>query len=122
MVFSESQRHELNNMVRSLQEHGLVSENIGALASPIPLTIKTISAHAEERLADHGITKEDAQSYIDNAMVMFEQMNGKRHLYISSGGNAAVLVEGSELITAYPSDSFDDGMKRIIAEVEKYEQ
>ena len=122
MVFSDSQKHELNNMVRSLQAQGLVSKNIGTLASPVPIKIEMVSSHAEERLADHGITKEDAQSYIDNSMIMFEQWNGTRRLYISSGGNAAALVEGNELITAYPSDSFDDGIKSIIAGVKKYEQ
>ena len=122
MLFNENQKRELNSKVRSFQEQGIVSKNVGTLTSPIPMTIETISLHAEERLADHGITKEDAQSYIDNAMAMFEQGNGTRHLYISGDGNAAALVEGSELITAYPSDAFDYGIKCIIAEVKKYEQ
>jgi hypothetical protein len=121
MVFNENEKRELNNKVRSFKEQGIVSKNIGTLISPIPMTIETVSLHAKERLAAHGITKKDAQSYIDNAMAMFEQGKGTRYLYISGDGNAAALVEGSELITAYPSYAFDDGIKCLIAEVKKYE-
>jgi len=35
-------------------------------------------------------------------------------------GNSAILVEGTRLISAYSSEYFDDGIKRIIEEVRKY--
>ena len=120
MDFSEEQKRELNEKVKSLQAQGFV-EDIGQVASPVPIEIKSISQHAAERLRKHGITKEDAQAYIDNAMVMFKQtQKDERHLYVSKDGNAIVLVDGDKLITAYPSESFDEGMKKLINEVKAY--
>ena len=121
MVFSDSQIQELNSKVQAFQEQGVVDEDIGTLTTPIPMTIEAVSEHAEARMKKRGITKEDAQQYIDKAMVMFEQSGAERRLYVSDDGNSAVQVEGSELKTAYSAEDFDDGMKAIIDEVKKYE-
>jgi hypothetical protein len=118
--FDELQKYELNKIIRTMQKEGIIDEDIGFLSYPIPIKIELISPYAESRLKERGITKEDAQSYIDNAMVMFEQRGNDRRLYVSNDGNAAVLVEGKLLITAYPSKDFDPGMKQIINEVKKY--
>ena len=111
---------KINISIQSLIAEGILSSSIGTADIPIPLVIRSIDGHAEERMKERGITKQDAQSYIDNAMIMFNQRGGSRRLYISDGGNSAVIVEGSILITAYSADDFDEGLKRVIGEVVKY--
>ena len=112
--------HKLIKKIEELQNDKIISLNIGVAALPVHVKICSINPHAEERLKTRGITLEDAQSYIDNAMIMFEQKERTR-LYISGDGNSAVLIKGAELITAYPAKDFDDTIKIIIEEVSKFE-
>ena len=111
---------EINRNVQSLINEGVLSKHIGIAGVPVPLNIEAVDEHAEERMAQRGITLEDAQSYIDNAMIMFNQSNGDRRLYISGDGNSVVVVEGKILKTAYSAANFDSGMRRLIREVGKY--
>jgi len=114
------QLDKLRKRIEELQGGKIVNSNIGVAALPVHVEIQSINPHAEKRLKERGITKEDAQLYINNAMIMFEQKE-KIRLYISNDGNSAVLIKGTELITAYPAEDFDDTIKIIIAEVKKYE-
>ena len=111
---------ELNNTVQSLIAEGVLNKNIGTADIPVPVKIGAVDDHAAERMKERGITEQDAQSYIDNAMIMFHQRDDSRRLFVSQDGNSAVLVEGNVLITAYSADDFDDGLKKVISEVEKY--
>ena len=111
---------EINNAVRSLIAEGVLNKNIGIADIPVPVTIGSVDDHAAGRMKERGITEQDAQSFIDNAMIMFNQRGNSRRLYVSHDGNSAVIVEGSVLITAYSADDFDDGMKKVISEVGKY--
>jgi len=112
---------KLNNVVENLQREGLLNPSIGILRTSEPITIMSISSHAKQQLEERNITIQQAQSYIDNSSVMFEQGGGDKRLYISKEGNAAVLVEGEKLLTAYPASYFDKGMVKFVKEVKKYE-
>ena len=120
MIKSESAARQLNEAVNSLINQGLVVESIGIADVPIPVKIESVNNHAAKRMLERGMTESDAQSFIDNAMVMFVQDDDTRRLYISSDGNSAVLIEGNKLLSAYTAEYFDDGVKRIIEEVKKY--
>ena len=76
----------LNKAINALISQGLVVESIGIAQAPVPVRIESVSKHAVMRMAERGMTKRDAQSYIDNAMVMFMQDDGARRLYISGDG------------------------------------
>ena len=60
----------------------------------------------------HGVSQEEAQSYIDNAVVMFDQ--GSRSLYISNEGNSVILDTEKRLISAYRKADFDLGINAIL--------
>jgi len=117
---NEIKLDKLRKRIEELQNGRIINSNIGIAAFPVSVEIQSINSHAEKRLKERGITKEDAQSYINNAMIMFEQKE-KIRLYISNDGNSAVLIRGTELITAYPAKDFDNTIKIIIEEVKKYE-
>ena len=119
-MISRSAIKEIGDFIQDLKEAGVVHERIGTVGLPIPVKIEYIDDHASDRMKERGITREDAQSYIDNAMIMFNQHNETRRLYVSKDGNSAVLVEGNVLISTYSSLDFDDAMKRILSEVLKY--
>jgi len=120
MIKNNESVEKLNKTIRQMQELGLVTQNIGIARPPIPVKIEYINHHAIKRMAERGMKESDAQSFIENAMIMFVQDEGEKRLYISQDGNAVILVEGTKLISAYSSAYFDEGMKRIINEVKKY--
>jgi len=120
MRLNKTQIGVLNEKVEILKNNGILNKKIGTLAASIPLKIESIDPHAVIKMGERGITVDDAQSYINNSMIMFEQQNKTTRLYVSNDGNSAVLVVGSMLITAYPSINFDEGMIAIINEVKKY--
>ena len=60
----------------------------------------------------HGVTLDEAQSFVDNAVVMFDQ--GNRSLYVSEDGNAVVLDSEKRLISAYRKEKFDPGILAIL--------
>jgi hypothetical protein len=99
---------KLNDSVSKLIENGVVTPHIGIAMKPIPAEIKVVNKHALK----HGVTKEQAQGFIDSAIVMFDQ--GMRSLYVSEEGNAVLLDQEKRLISAYKKDEFDLGIKAIL--------
>ena len=119
-MLNKAQIEGLNNKLSKLQVYGIVGEDIGVIQNPVPLQILQVDPHAEKRMKQRRITVQDAQSYIDNAMVMFEQQDGVKRLYVSGDGNSVAVVDGGILITAYPVSQFDRAMMEILREVKKY--
>jgi len=74
---------------------------------------------AELRGIDEGQLLSLAQQYVDEAVIMMVQGDGRRRLYISLEGNVAVLIESARVLTIYTSVNFDDAIHRIIKEVQK---
>lgn len=112
--YPESNRefYEVNNKIKQLVNIEQVKEGIGTAVKPSVKDIKisSINTHAEKRMQQREITKDMAQSYIDNAVIEFVQ-NTKR-LYISDKGATVLLQEDKRLITTY--NTFDDDILRIL--------
>ena len=98
----------LNERIKQLINDGTVKPSIGTAKRPIPVVILDMNEHAKR----HGVTKKDAQKFIDNAIVMFDQKD--RSLYVSREGNAVVLNRELRAISAYGKEKFDYSMKRIL--------
>lgn len=60
--------------------------------------------HLFDRMLERNITSDELQEYVDNALVMFNQWNGKRKLFISEKGASVVMLRGDKWI-------FKTGMK-----------
>jgi hypothetical protein len=99
---------KLNVRVGKLINDGVITPHIGTAKKPVPVEIKVVNKHALK----HGVTKEQAQGFIDAAVVMFDQ--GSRSLYVSEDGNAVLLDHEKRLISAYKKDEFDPGIKAIL--------
>ena len=98
----------INSKIDDLKSQGTVDLNIGTAKPPVAVKIESASGHSRK----HGVTIEEAQGFVDNAVVMFDQVN--RYLYVSNDGNAVVLDKVRRLITAYRKDKFDVGITAIL--------
>ena len=98
----------LNIKINELKRQGAVNLYIGEAKKVVPVKIGSVNKHALKR----GITKEEAQSFVDQAIVMFDQ--GSRLLYISSDGSSVVLDAEKRLVSAYRKADYDSGMRAIL--------
>ena len=98
----------INKKLNDLKSRGVINPYIGEAKEALPVKIASVNRHALK----HGVTKEEAQSYIDNAIVMFDQ--GGRSLYVSEEGNSVILDADRRLISAYKKADFDFGINAIL--------
>ena len=75
----------------------------------MPVKIRGVNEHARIR----NVTLEQAQQFIDEAVVMFDQVT--RSMYLSFGGSATVLLENGRLISAYTKEDFDPAILAVLA-------
>lgn len=111
----------MNRKIRELIDSKVVNADIGIAVKSEPIQLKGISPHAEKRLKLRGITKEVAQSYIDNSEVMLKQIGNKgalTHTFLSNDGVSAVVVENGMLKTAYSREFFDPAINKIFEVIE----
>ena len=105
---SEEYYTNIAKKVDTLKKKGVVNPSIGIPIKSVPVKISSVNHHALK----HGVSQEEAQRFINNARIMFDQ--GDRDLYVSRDGNAVVLMENNRLIAAYRKDEFDDSTKAIV--------
>ena len=108
----------LKEIDKELKASGVVNPKIGQAELPTPAHIESYNKHALERMIERGITEANAQSYIDNARIAFNQ--GNVTAYYSSAGYAVLRKLDSELITAISRAYYDDGAKKILEVIAKY--
>jgi hypothetical protein len=69
------------------------------------------SNHALERMQERGVTKEMADSWVENGKAL-SQNNGSKHLFFSKEGAAVVANDGT-LVTVIPKSKYDDAYKAL---------
>ncbi|SEI79682.1 WXG100 family type VII secretion target [Paenibacillus polymyxa] len=69
------------------------------------------SNHALERMQERGVTKEMADSWVENGKTL-SQNNGSKHLFFSKEGAAVVANDGT-LVTVIPKSKYDDAYKTL---------
>ncbi|MDP9676562.1 hypothetical protein J2W97_002557 [Paenibacillus jamilae] len=69
------------------------------------------SNHALERMQERGVTKEMADSWMENGKTL-SQNNGSKHLFFSKEGAAVVANDGT-LVTVIPKSKYDDAYKAL---------
>lgn len=70
-----------------------------------------VSSHALERMNERGVTKEAAESWVENGKAL-SQNNGSKHLFFSEEGAAVVANDGT-LVTVIPKNKYDDVYKAL---------
>jgi len=115
--------NKLNEILEQLKNQGTIDESIGKAKAPERLKILSYSTHAAKMAHIRGIEEGQlialAQQYVDEAIIMMVQGDGRRSLYISLEGNVAVLVEKARVLTIYTSANFDAAIRRIIEEAHR---
>lgn len=106
-------------LTKQLQSLGLASAHDEAM-EPVRIQIVDPGIHGSKRLAKRGITLADAQSYVDNAIVMFKQ-SADKYLFIADNGSSAVIVDG-RLSTAFPASLYDEKQLRKIEVIKEWMQ
>jgi hypothetical protein len=62
----------------------------------------------------HGVTREEAESYIKNAVVMVEKNQGKYRNYYSTMGGTYVLANHRKIRTAFHSTEYTPNIVRML--------
>lgn len=106
-------------LTKRLQSLGLASAHDEAM-EPVRIQIVDPGIHGSKRLAKRGITLADAQSYVDNAIVMFKQ-SADKYLFIADNGSSVVIV-GGRLSTAFPASWYDEKQLRKIEVIKEWMQ
>ena len=106
-------------LTKQLQSLGLASAHDEAM-EPVRIQIVDPGIHGSKRLAKRGITLADAQSYVDNAIVMFKQ-SADKYLFIADNGSSVVIVDG-RLSTAFPASWYDEKQLRKIEVIKEWMQ
>jgi hypothetical protein len=103
-----------------------VSENIGMKGiielDPVIPDISSLSydaSHIEDR--HHGVTRDEAVSYIRNARVSVTRWNGKFKNYYSDAGAAYVDMDDNTIRTAFKSDEYDEKTVKMMEELKRRE-
>ena len=103
---------KINEGIKSLVWQSIVNPSIGEAKEPVPVQIGSMNRHGLKR----GITSNEAQGFIDNAVVMFDQ--GDRFLYVSHDGNVVLLDKERRVVSAYRKEHFDNSVIAILEVVE----
>lgn len=102
-----------------IKQNSLINPEIGVACKPAPFQLQSINIHAQKQLEKRGITVDDAQRYIDTAVISFIQSEDKV-AYYSYEGASVVKTSTKSLLTSFSSDYFDSGAKEIIKVAKKY--
>lgn len=106
-------------LTEQLQSLGLASAHDEAM-EPVRIQVVDPGIHGSKRLAKRGITLADAQSYVDNAIIMFKQ-SADKYFFIADDGSSAVIVDG-RLSTVFPASWYDERQLRKIEVIKKWMQ
>ena len=106
-------------LTRQLQSLGLASPRDEAM-EPVRIKIVDPGIHGTEQLKSRGVTLDEAQSFVDNAFIMFKQSSDK-YLFISDDGSS-VVIENGRLSTVYPRWKYDPRQLKKIEVIKEWMQ
>lgn len=88
---------------------------------PLQINLTTLSideAHINDR--NHGVTLEEAEAFISAAFFSVERWGGRFENYYGKNGAAYVDMTSNTVRTAFRSNEYDDTLKTLIEEVQKW--
>lgn len=106
-------------LTKQLQSLGLASVHDEAM-KPVKIKIIDPGIHGMEQLRSRGVTLKEAQSFVDNAFIMFKQSQDK-YLFISDDGSS-VVIDNGRLSTVYPKWKYDPKQLKKIEVIKEWMQ
>ena len=122
-IRSSESLKRINNEISKLIENGDVPEDIGVAMNPVECLVAEPSFHGLQMLKERGIELNDVQSYVDNAVIMFEQEGDRDdilHLYLSFDGGCVLINTSGKIVTAYSRDNFKPHIRKILKVVNRH--
>ena len=107
---------DVNQELQSLREDGKIKLTGKFVTAPKLEKKLEFNEHTLERMAERGITPEDAQNIVKNALFAIEQRNGTQHAYYSDKGFIAVQTSGLTGTIGW----LDEGGKKIVEVAKKH--
>ena len=107
---------DVNQELQSLREDGKIKLTGKFVTAPKLQKKLEFNEHTLERMAERGITPEDAQNIVKNALFAIEQRNGTQHAYYSDKGFIAVQTSGLTGTIGW----LDEGGKKIVEVAKKH--
>lgn len=107
---------DVNQELQSLREDGKIKLTGKFVTAPKLQKKLEFNEHTLERMAERGITPEDAQNIVKNALFAIEQRNGTQHAYYSDKGFIAVKADGTTSSVGW----HDEGAKIVLEVAKKY--
>lgn len=104
----------INKKIQQLRDDGVIKIK-GTVVKPTAQPIKELNEHTLMRMNQRSITKEDAQSFIDNGIIAFKQRLGTQQAYYSEKGFTAISTDGIVGSTGW----LDESAEIMIKEVKK---
>jgi len=104
---------------RELHERNLLHDSEKLLPSE-PIKITDYSSHAKDQIKKRNVTKEEVQSFVNNAFCMVQQSVDKFN-FISDDG-CSVVIKSGRVVTVIPKSYYDEEMLEKIEVVKKWMQ
>lgn len=67
----------------------------------------------------HNVTREEAETFMKEAIVSFSRWNGKQICYFGINGSTYINIQTKEISTSYKRDDYDENTLNFINEVSK---
>lgn len=124
MKYSEWKKKFVDNSRSNVIKRAAKENGIRGIINlrPEPISLKRYkfdAAHIEKE--GHDATKEDAQRFVNKALISIWRWNGRYLCYFSSEGSAYIDVEEKLIRTAYKRNQFDENTLKFMKVVESFE-
>lgn len=109
-------------MVAELKGNGFIPKNAAVHIPPREMDVKSLSFddyHINTERS-HNVTREMAETWIQESKVSLTVWNGIYERYYSSNGAAYVNMKDSNIRTAFPKEEFDEKAQGLMEVLEKY--
>ncbi|HIX15956.1 MAG TPA: minor capsid protein [Candidatus Hungatella pullicola] len=80
----------------------------------IDLTDYTFMESHINRTREHGVTKDQAQTWVNDSIAAYSRWNGEVTVYISRSGAVVVNLKEKTISTAYSAEEYDDKFTQLL--------
>lgn len=110
-----------SGIIKEIKKTGIKFQEIHIPPQEIDVSALSIdTAHIKSR--GHGVSLEEAASFVTDAEVSISRWGGQFENYYSKSGATYVDVKTNTIRTAFRSDEYDDRIKKMMEVLEKWKK
>lgn len=126
MKYSEWKKKFVDNSRSNVIKRAAKENEIRGIINlrPEPISLKRYGFDDEHinKERKHNVTKEDAQQFVNNALVAFSRWNGQYLCFYGSDGAVYLNIKNKSVRTAYKRVEFDENTLKFIKVVESFDK